>query len=133
MFMSTKATYHKGVGRRKRSSARAKIYENPTLEVSVNKKPMDQYFQGLFLTKLKMAIEQAGITTGKIDVFVRGGGQSGQSDAVKLAIAKATVTKDEGTRPILRLYNLLTTDIRKVLAKRPGKRKARKSEQWSKR
>ncbi len=133
MFMSTETTYHKGVGRRKRSTARAKIFAQPTLEILVNGKPMEQYFQGLFLNKLKMAVEQTGISSGKIQIFVKGGGQSGQSDAVKLAIAKALVKKDEGTRPILRMYNLLTTDIRKVLAKRAGKRKARKSEQWSKR
>lgn len=131
--MSTEITYHRGVGRRKRSSARAKLYENPTLTIQVNKKPVEVYFQGIFLAKLKMAIEQTGISSGRIEVFVKGGGQSGQSDAVKLAISKALVKKDEGTRPILRMHNLLTTDIRKVLAKRSGRRKARKSEQWSKR
>ena len=131
--MSTTTTYHRGVGRRKRSSARAKIYDQTTLEIIVNGKPAEQYFQGLFLAKLKTAVEQTGISSGKIEIFVNGGGLSGQSDAVKLAIARALVSKDEGTRPILRMHNLLTTDIRKVLAKRAGKRKARKSEQWSKR
>ncbi|MEA3323169.1 MAG: 30S ribosomal protein S9, partial [Patescibacteria group bacterium] len=68
-----------------------------------------------------------------VSVVVRGGGIAGQSDAVKLGIARALIKYDEELRPALKAGGLLTRDARKVERKKPGLRKARRSPQWSKR
>lgn len=132
--MSTKTTYFYGVGRRKASTARAKYYPGKTaLSITVNGKKADEYFPSHFYKGMLESVSTAGVSTGKIEIFVKSGGNTGQADAAKLAIAKALIKNDEGFRPVLKMNGLLTTDNRKVLPKRPGLRKARKAEQWSKR
>jgi small subunit ribosomal protein S9 len=61
------------------------------------------------------------------------GGITGQADAIRLGLARAIVGKDEETRPTLRKHGLLTRDSRKVERKKPGRPKARKRFQFSKR
>ncbi|MEM1311975.1 MAG: uS9 family ribosomal protein [Patescibacteria group bacterium] len=132
--MSTQIKYHYGVGRRKASTARAKYF--PTEEdvtVLVNKKELSRYFPYFYEQTVLNSLSNIGIRTGKIELYINGGGIMGQSEAARLAIAKAILKFDEGFRPILRTFGYITTDIRKVLPKRPGLRKARKREQWSKR
>ncbi len=130
----TKEKYFYGVGRRKRSTARAKIYPGKKeVVINVNGKPVREYFADYYARVLDNMLSLAGVKEGVINIFVRGGGVKGQAEAARLAIAKALVVQDDSIKPVLRLHGFLTTDIRKVLAKRPGLRKARKSEQWSKR
>jgi small subunit ribosomal protein S9 len=130
----SQSKYFYGVGRRKASTARAKYYPGDTeLEVMVNKKSINQYFQDLYRQIISEAINTIGIRTGRIEFFINGGGIKGQAEAGRLALAKALLVQDEGFRPILRIHKYLTTDNRKVQSKRPGLRKARKREQWSKR
>ncbi len=129
--MSTKYFY--GVGRRKRSSVRAKFFDADTLSITVNGKDAKEYFSDYFFKKIETLLLNSGIKTAKIDLFANGGGQTGQSDAARLAIAKALLKRDENIRPILRQFGYLTTDNRKVLPKRPGLKKARKARQWVKR
>jgi small subunit ribosomal protein S9 len=131
---ATKEKYFYGVGRRKTSTAKAKYYlGSKEVQVTVNGKKVQEYFPDYYYQTLTVMLHNAGLTTGEVEIFVRGGGQSSQAEAVRLAIAKAMVAQDEGFRPVLRMFNYLTTDNRKVLPKRPGLRKARKREQWSKR
>jgi small subunit ribosomal protein S9 len=126
--------YFYGVGRRKASAARAKFYPiEAELKISINGKEAKQYLPEFYLDTLNNFFTQVGINNGQFDIFVNGGGTSGQADAVRLAIAKALVKQDEAYKTVLRQFGYLTTDIRKVLPKRPGLRKARKREQWSKR
>jgi small subunit ribosomal protein S9 len=126
--------YFYGVGRRKCSVARAKYYkEGAELVIMVNKTPIKTYFQDFYLQAILIAATKLGISTGKLDFFVKGGGIMGQAEACRLALAKSLVKMDEGYRPVARLNGYITTDIRQVLPKKAGKRKARKSEQWSKR
>jgi small subunit ribosomal protein S9 len=126
--------YFYGVGRRKTSSARAKYYANgKDLEVTVNKKPVTTYFQDFYLQTILIALTKMGITTGTVNFFVNGGGIMGQAEACRLAVTKSLLKMDEGYRPMARLHGYLSTDLRQVLPKKPGLRKARKSEQWSKR
>jgi len=66
-------------------------------------------------------------------VRVRGGGITGQSEAVKLGVARALVDLDEERRKVLRANGLLTRDPRVVERKKPGQPKARKRFQFSKR
>jgi small subunit ribosomal protein S9 len=68
-----------------------------------------------------------------IKVNVKGGGISAQAEAIRLAITKALVSDNEETRPALKKEGFLTRDPRMVERKKFGKRKARRSFQFSKR
>lgn len=125
--------YFYGVGRRKACTARAKIYPGNDFTIIVDGKDAKEYFPMYYYQILDNMLTNVGYRQGTIHLFVRGGGTMAQAEASRLAIAKALLKIDEGFRPVLRMYNYLTTDIRKVLPKRPGLRKARKREQWSKR
>ena len=126
--------YFYGVGRRKACSARAKYFPGAgELAITVNKKPIAGYFQDFYLQTILVALTNMGISTGTIELYPRGGGISGQAEACRLAITKSLVKLDEAYKPIARLHGYMTTDMRKVLPKMPGRRKARKVEQWSKR
>jgi len=74
-------------------------------------------------------------TLGRYDVVanIGGGGLSGQAGALRLALARALVKEDESYRPRLRALGLLTRDARVVERKKPGRPKARKRFQFSKR
>ena len=71
----------------------------------------------------------------KFDVKVNasGGGVKGQAEAVKLGIARALIAQEPELRPTLKAAGLLTRDPRSVERKKPGKKKARRSYQFSKR
>ena len=126
--------YFYGVGRRKCCSARAKYYPSAeVLTINVNKNPIAEYFQDFYLQAITQALSKLGITTGTVDFFPRGGGIMGQAEACRLAVTKSLIKMDEGYRPIARLHGFISTDIRQVLPKKAGRRKARKVEQWSKR
>jgi small subunit ribosomal protein S9 len=122
------------VGRRKTSSARV-ILRPGTGEWKVNGRSLNEYFPRLL--HRKRAEEALKVTEydGQVDVTVRviGGGVTGQADAIRLAVARAVLAKDEETRPLLRKHGLLTRDPRKVERKKPGRPKARKRFQFSKR
>ena len=68
-----------------------------------------------------------------VTVRVRGGGLTGQSDAVRMGLARALVKVDEEHRVTLREHGMLTRDARQVERKKPGRPKARKRFQFSKR
>jgi small subunit ribosomal protein S9 len=126
--------YFYGVGRRKTCTARAKYYSTGTdLTLNVNKKPANIYFQDFYLQAILKALTNLGISTGQVDFFVNGGGTMGQAEACRLAVTKSLLKMDDGYRPIARLHGYISTDIRQVLPKKAGRRKARKVEQWSKR
>jgi small subunit ribosomal protein S9 len=128
-----KGSYTYGVGRRKACTARAKIYPSKEFSVTINGKDYKEYFSSHYSQKLENMITNSGLREGVVELFVIGGGTNGQVEAARLAVANAMVKMDEAFRPILRTYDYLTTDIRKVLSKKGGLRKARKREQWSKR
>ncbi len=122
------------VGRRKTSTARV-ILRPGEGKWSINGRPLNEYFPRLF--HRKRAEEALKITEadGRFDVTIRvaGGGITGQADAVRLGVARALVKQDEELRPTLRRGGLLTRDSRKVERKKPGRPKARKKFQFSKR
>jgi len=122
------------VGRRKTSSARV-ILRPGSGEWQVNGRALNEYFPRLL--HRKRAEEALKVTEydGQFDVFVRvnGGGITGQADAIRLALARALLENDPEIRPVLRKHGLLTRDPRKVERKKPGRPKARKRFQFSKR
>lgn len=122
------------VGRRKTSVAR--VYLTPgTGKWDINGRTLGDYFPRLSLVQHIQQSFTATDTLGAFDVKarVRGGGQSGQAGALRLAIARALLRADDIHRLKLRAAGLLTRDARKVERKKPGRPKARKRFQFSKR
>ncbi|PST85215.1 30S ribosomal protein S9 [Pedobacter yulinensis] len=121
-------------GRRKTAVARIYLKDgNGT--ITVNGKDHKEYFPTLPLQYIvNQSIEVAELT-GRYDVTVnvQGGGIKGQAEAVRLAIAKAIVELDAEKKPALRAKGLMTRDMRMVERKKPGRAKARKRFQFSKR
>jgi small subunit ribosomal protein S9 len=102
----------------------------------VNHKPMTEFFP-FDLLQMKV-MEPFGVlkrssTEFDIMVNVNGGGITGQAEAIRLGISRALVELDAENRPPLKKEGLLTRDSRKVERKKYGKKKARKSSQFSKR
>ena len=133
--MATEPTeQYQAVGRRKTSTARV-LLRPGTGEWSVNGRSLQDYFPRIFHRKRTEEAFKVTDYDGQFDVTVRvrGGGMTGQADAVRLALARAILKKDEEVRPVLRRHGLLTRDPRKVERKKPGRPKARKRFQFSKR
>lgn len=125
---------YNAVGRRKTSVAR--VYLRPgTGKIVVNKRAFNEYFtlswRRINLTSPLKVTE----TEGQFDVVVnvRGGGLSGQAEAVRLGIARALVKYNEELRKPLRDAGFMTRDPRMVERKKYGQPKARKRFQFSKR
>ena len=122
------------VGRRKTSVAR--VYLTPgTGKWEINGRTLGDYFPRPSLVQHIQQSFTATDTLGAFDVkaHVNGGGQAGQAGALRLAVARALVKIDEGHRRKLRDLGLLTRDARAVERKKPGRPKARKRFQFSKR
>ena len=125
---------HYGTGRRKTSAARVFIKKGKG-NITVNKKPIDQFFDR---ETARMIVRQPLEHTeliGKIDVTatVKGGGGSGQAGAIRHGLSRALLSYDENLRSALREKGFLTRDARKVERKKVGLKKARKATQFSKR
>ncbi|HKG06233.1 MAG TPA: 30S ribosomal protein S9 [Pedobacter sp.] len=121
-------------GRRKTAVARIYLKEgNGT--ITVNGKDHKVYFPTLPLQYIVNQSFEVSELTGQYDVNVNvaGGGVKGQAEAVRLAIAKAIVELDAEKKPALRAKGLMTRDMRMVERKKPGRKKARKKFQFSKR
>lgn len=121
-------------GRRKTAVARIYLKEgNGT--ITVNGKDHKVYFPTLPLQYIVNQSFEVTELIGKYDVNVNvnGGGVKGQAEAVRLAIAKAIVELDAEKKPALRAKGLMTRDMRMVERKKPGRKKARKKFQFSKR
>jgi len=120
----------------KRKDAVARVWIRPgSGKVTVNGKEMNSYFAR---PVLQMILRQPFSVAGVEDQFdviatVKGGGLSGQAGAVKHGISKALQLYDPGLRPALKTAGFLTRDSRVVERKKFGKRKARRSFQFSKR
>ena len=122
------------VGRRKNAVARV-ILRNGSGNVTVNKKEFEKYFP-LKTNRddvlLPFTITE---TLGTYDVLanVKGGGYTGQSEAIRLGISRALVEINEDFRALFKVDGLLTRDSRMVERKKYGQPKARKRFQFSKR
>jgi len=127
--------YYEGVGRRKESTARVRIMEGSGNFV-VNEKNLDAYFTRLGdVSAIVRAFDIANQPDNRFDVsvIVKGGGVTGQRDAVKLGLARALVEMDEELRPPLRHSGYLTRDPRVKERKKPGLKRARKAPTYTKR
>ena len=125
----------RGTGRRKSSVARVRLVPG-TGNITVNKKPLDDYIAlEIVKREVKRPFEIAGCE-GKIDVIatVTGGGYTGQAGALRHGIARALCEADrEAYRAPLKAAGFLTRDARMKERKKYGLKKARKASQFSKR
>lgn len=121
-------------GRRKTSVARVYL-SNGTGKVRINGKEYKEYFPQAHISSIVIAPLQELDLLGQYDVKVNvsGGGFKGQSEAVRLGIARALTKINADFRPALKVKKFLTRDARIVERKKYGKPKARKSFQFSKR
>jgi small subunit ribosomal protein S9 len=127
--------YHEGIGRRKESTARVRIASGTGL-FTVNAKPHDQYFTRYGdLEAILQPFQVAGEDHSKFDisVVVKGGGVTGQTDAVTMGMARALLLMNPGLRIDLRKNGLLTRDPRIKERKKPGLKRARKAPTYTKR
>jgi len=134
---ATKATerYYEGIGRRKTSVARVKLFTKGDRSMQVNGKTVDDYFS----TPAQRLAAQAALQRMnveekfRVEVKVMGGGKSAQADAIRLGSARAMLEFNQEFRKRLKKAGYLTRDARKVERKKPGLKKARRAPQWSKR
>lgn len=121
-------------GRRKTSVARIYMQAGQG-NITINDRDMKSYFANELLENIVnqplATLEQVGQYD--IKVNVSGGGIAGQAEAIRLAIAKALVSDNAEVKPALRKEGFVTRDPRMVERKKFGKRKARRSFQFSKR
>ena len=121
-------------GRRKEAVTRVFLSKGDG-KISINGKDYKTYFPLVYLQNQVEAPLKTVDLSDKFDVVVnaRGGGVKGQAEAVKLGIARALLQVNPEYKPVLKAAGFLTRDSRSVERKKPGKKKARKSFQFSKR
>src|SRR5512146_3153567 len=127
--------YYEGVCRRKESTARVRLMSGSGKFV-VNEKDAKVYFPRLGdLDNIMLAFKASGQEAGQYDVTAtgRGGGPSGQTDAVQLGLARALVLINVDWTSSLRKFGLLTRDARVKERKKPGLKRARKAPTYTKR
>jgi small subunit ribosomal protein S9 len=126
--------YYEGIGRRKASTARARLMAGQG-NVVCNDRPASEYFSRPGdMQRVLAPLEAAGVA-GQYDVsiLVKGGGMTGQADASRLAVARALLKLSDELRPPLRKGNFLTRDPREKERKKPGLKRARKAPTYTKR
>lgn len=128
-------SYFYGLGRRKEASATARLY-NGKGGIVINGKPASEYLAGnksleAELTDPLVLVDKQGEFD--ITLLVKGGGISGQVDAIKLAISKALASINDDLKATLSKAGYLKRDSRMVERKKYGLKGSRKAEQFSKR
>ncbi len=121
-------------GRRKSSVARVRLYEG-TGSFTLNNRSLESYFPQAALRMRVIEPLKTANAEGRYDVHAQleGGGFTGQSDAMRLGIARALIELDPELRPALKKEGMLTRDSRRVERKKYGLRKARRAPQFTKR
>ena len=122
------------VGRRKEAVTRV-FLSRGTGKIKINDKDYKEYFTLAYLqNQVELPLKTAELAD-KFDVTINavGGGIKGQAEAAKLGIARALLQINAELRPALKAAGLLRRDPRSVERKKPGRKKARKSYQFSKR
>jgi small subunit ribosomal protein S9 len=127
--------YYEGIGRRKEATARVRIASGAGV-FTVNEKPAAEYFPRVgdidaIFAPLKAVGEEP--ATLDITVVVKGGGVTGQTDAVQMGVARALLLMKPDLRSTLRKGGYLTRDPRIKERKKPGLKRARKAPTYTKR
>jgi small subunit ribosomal protein S9 len=127
--------YIEGIGRRKESVARVRIFEAKENSLLVNDKPVNDFFKTDIQRKTAMqALTDVELAKKfKVTAKVKGGGAASQAEAVRLGTSRALVKMDEELRKALKKEGFLKRDPRAKERRKFGLKKARKAAQWSKR
>jgi small subunit ribosomal protein S9 len=127
--------YFYGVGRRKSSVARVRLFPGQG-NIVVNNRSLQDYFgaRGIYQTIISEPLRLMNLVD-RFDMQIRvtGGGLSGQAEAIRHAIARALTEFDSELRPALKQAGLLTRDARVKERKKVGLKRARKAPQYTKR
>jgi small subunit ribosomal protein S9 len=132
--MSEEVRYYEGVGRRKRAVARVRLYPGEG-EVVINDAPVKEYFgrpqDWMDVTSpLRLTSSENRFN---VSVIVKGGGITGQAQAIRHGVARALLVAQPDLRRVLRRAGYLTRDPREKERKKPGLKRARKAPQYTKR
>jgi small subunit ribosomal protein S9 len=132
--MSDDIRYYESVGRRKRAVARVRLYPGDG-QIVVNNKDLQEYFGRLqdrmdATSPLKLTDNEERYN---LSVLVKGGGVTGQAQAIRHGVARALLQADPNLRAVLRRAGFLTRDPREKERKKPGLKRARKAPQYTKR
>jgi small subunit ribosomal protein S9 len=132
--MSNDVRYYEAVGRRKRAVARVRLYPGDG-EAVINGKPLKEYFGRSqdWLDVLAPFDLTDNENRFNLSVLVRGGGITGQAQAIRLGVSRALLVADPDLKPRLRKAGFLTRDPREKERKKPGLKRARKAPQYTKR
>jgi len=127
--------YIEAIGRRKTAIARVRITPGSASGVIVNDKDIAKYFatEALRLATLAPFLSIALPTQFAVSAHVKGGGPTGQAEAIRLGISRALVEYNEDLRGELKKLSFLKRDPRAKERRKFGLKKARKAPQWSKR
>lgn len=120
--------YWYGLGRRKEASARVRLTKGEG-KVTINGQSIDQP-SALILQPIKLVGFDGQFN---ISAKVKGGGVTGYQEAIRLGVARALVTYDNGLKTTLRKAGFMTRDPREKERKKPGLKRARRAPQWQKR
>lgn len=123
-------------GRRKTSISQVRLIPNGQGKIVINGKPIEQFFGGhkRHAANATMPLTKAEQAKGfDVTVKVVGGGITGQAEAIRHGIARALAKIDDTVKKAMRKEGFLTRDARMVERKKPGRPKARKRFQYSKR
>lgn len=122
------------IGRRKAAVARVYVTEGSG-NIVIDKRPLEAYFPSSILQYVVLQPLNKLEVAGKYDIMahIDGGGYKGQAEALRLAIARALVKINPEDKSALRSEGFMTRDARVVERKKPGRPKARKRFQFSKR
>ena len=127
--------YYEGIGRRKESTARVRVMSGAG-QFIVNDKAIDDYFPRVGDMQAIMApLEVSSEDRAQLDITVqvKGGGVTGQRDAVQLGLARALIKFNPDLRSAMRKGGFLTRDARIKERKKPGLKRARKAPTYTKR
>lgn len=127
--------YYEGIGRRKQSSARVRIFPGGTGRLVINERDGQEYLSRsgdyeIVMQPLTVIGQERSFD---ITVHVNGGGVTGQRDAIQLGLARALLKLDPDMKAQLRDAELLTRDARVKERKKPGLKRARKAPTYTKR
>ncbi|MBI4779137.1 30S ribosomal protein S9 [Candidatus Falkowbacteria bacterium] len=130
-----KGKFTSGLGRRKTSIARVRLYKGDGGLMTINGKDANKYFteEELF-SIISQPLKLAGLIKNfNISINISGGGKKGQAEAVRHGIARALLTINPDLRALFKVKGWIMRDARKKERKKPGLKKARRAPQWAKR
>jgi small subunit ribosomal protein S9 len=127
--------YYEGLGRRKSATARVRLHAGGEGQFIINGKVHDNFFgREIDIMRIMLPLQLTQTENQfNVTVLVKGGGITGQADAISMGISRALLKLNPEFRSTLRKAGLLTRDAREKERKKPGLKRARKAPQYTKR